>query len=79
MLKFLKKVQQDPLTSRDTEGGHTKRPHFRKTKSLEKLRNQQRMQNTKKYSNFFVLKERQFDSKEKSHLETFDLESRVRE
>ena len=69
------------MTSRDTEGGHTKRPHFRKTKSLEKLRNQQRLQNTKKYSNFFVMKERQFDSKEKSQqhmFETFDHhESRV--
>jgi len=68
----------DALTSRDTEGGQTKRPHFRKTKSLEKLRNQ-RLQNTKKYNNFFVMKEHQFDSKEKSQhhmFETFDHESK---
>jgi len=52
--KTLRK-NQDPLTSREIERVAIK-PQFRKTKSLEKLRNQ-KTQNSKQYSKFYFLKD----------------------
>lgn len=66
----------DPLTFRESDN-HTKRPHFRKTKSMEKLR-VQKMQYSKKYANFFVMKDRNMALKDKlNDLETIENESRV--
>ena len=62
------------MTAREVMGHHTKRPHFRKTKSLEKLKNQ-KMQYAKKYANFFAMKDPR--EKEKgSAMDSIENESR---
>ena len=66
----------DPLTAREVMGHHTKRPHFRKTKSLEKIKNQKIQ--AKKYANFFAMKEHNLREKEKgSAIDTIENESRL--
>ena len=65
------------MTFREPDA-QSKRPHFRKTKSLEKLKSQ-KMQYAKKYANFFVMKDRLALSKEKeAAFETTENDSAVR-